>query len=173
MLTGRSIEFGIPKKGKVEKVDPYADLALLIMQKAPETKGGTYKFKLTKRACELLDVAKENGDDLKCVSFSFPKEGGILLANTTSIIGSIDPKSAYGVSMQGVFSNRNTYLFIAKTLELDNSEDVLFGLEFDRTDENIQDFPVATLKRFVLNGVVGNDGCNSGSGDITDTANEI
>lgn len=158
MLTGRSIEFGIPKKGRIEKVDPYADLALLIMQKAPESKGGTYKFKLTKRACELLDVVKESAEDEKFVSFSFP-EGGILLANTTKIKDSVDPKSVYNVSMQGVFSNRDAYLFIAKNLELDNSEDVMFSLEFDRTDENAQDFPVATLKRYVLDGVVGNDGC--------------
>jgi len=149
MLTGRSIEFGIPKKGRVEKVDPYAKLALLIMQKAPETKGGTYKFKLTERACELLDVVKENADDFKFVSFSFSKDGEILLANTTSLIGNIDPKSTHNVSMQGVFSNRDIYFFIANKLGLNINEDVLFSLEFDRTDENVQDFPVATLKRYV------------------------
>jgi len=128
------------------------------MQKAPETKGGTYKFKLTKKACELLDVIKVNADDTKYVSFSFP-EGGMLLANTSDLIESLDPKTAYNVSMDGIFSNRDAYLFIAKRFGLDTSNDTFFSLEFDRTDENVQDFPVATLKRTMMDGVAGKYSC--------------
>lgn len=131
MLKGRI--FGIPKTRTV-KVDPFEGLTRLIVKKAPEKKGETFKFELTKEALKQLDLVRESSTDEKLVSFSFT-EDTIILGNTTSLKGKIDSKTQYMVSMQGIFSNKDTYKYITNLLNLDNSIDNILLLTMLEDEE--------------------------------------
>lgn len=120
MLQGRDVRdiaFGVPKKGITKKVDAYEGKTMLIMHEAPDEKGKTYKFELTKLALESLDLARESSQDEKVVSFSF-QDDKIIIANTTSLKGQIEEASQYNISMEGMFSNKNCFEYIAKSLNL-------------------------------------------------------
>ena len=130
MFEGREqMTFGIPKK-RVEKINPYEGQCLLIMHKAPETKGGTYKFELTKLALEELGLVKTNAEDEKLVSFSFDGLEPVL-GNTTDLKGKIDASAQYNVSMSGIFSNKPVYEYLTQLYGLNNDVDNLFNLDID------------------------------------------
>ena len=120
MLEGR--EFGIPKKRQSTKVDPYEGRALLIIKKAPENKGETYKFELSKQALVDLDLVKKDANDEKLVSFSFSDDVPVI-GNTTSLKGKIDSSAQYNVSMQGIFSNKDMHDYLINLFEFDSSKD--------------------------------------------------
>jgi len=123
MLEGRT--FGIPKK-QIEK-DPFEGQAKLIIKRKPENKGETYKFELTKQALVDLDLVRENGTTEKLVSYSFDEEIPII-GNTTSLVGIIDSKNQYNVSMLGMFSNKPMYEYLIQLLELDEDKDNVLDL---------------------------------------------
>jgi len=142
MLKAETMEFGIPKKEV--KVDPYEGKALLIMHPAPTgNKGKAYRFELTKLAVEQLGLVKTNNEDEKLVSFSFSE--GILIANTTSMKGTLDSGSQYNVNMNGGFSNKNAHDFIAQLLTLDITTETLFNIVLDNDDNSDPNFPAAKL----------------------------
>lgn len=136
MFEGREqMTFGIPKK-RVEKVYPYEGKCLLIMHKAPESKGGTYKFELTKLALEELDLVKINSEDEKLVSFSFDSLDPVI-ANTTELKGKIESSSQYNVSMSGIFSNKPVYEHLVYTYQLDDTIDNVFLVALDSENNKI------------------------------------
>lgn len=120
MLEGR--EFGIPKKRQSAKVDPYEGRAVLIIKKAPENKGETYKFELSKQALVDLDLVKKDANDEKLVSFSFSDDVPVI-GNTTSLKGKIDSSAQYNVSMSGIFSNKDMHDYLINLFEFDSSKD--------------------------------------------------
>ena len=142
MLEGRDqLSFGIPKKRKEKEQDPYEGTPVLKMKPSPENKGETYKFELNEDALNLLNLKKDNADDIKKVSFSFIEENNsIYIGNTTNL--DVEEQYKYNVSMTGVFSNNIAHKYIKTFLDINDNVENVFELE---TEEGIEDIKIAKL----------------------------
>jgi len=142
MLEGRDqLNFGIPKKRKEKEQDPYEGTPVLKMKPAPENKGETYKFELNEDALDLLNLKRDDANDIKKVSFSFIDESNsIYIGNTTNL--DVEEQYKYNVSMIGIFSNSIAHRYIKTFLDINDGVENVFELEIE---EGVEDIKIAKL----------------------------
>lgn len=143
MLEGRDqLQFGIPKKRREKEEDPYKGTPVLRMKPAPENKGETYKFELNDDALELLNLKRENAEDVKTVSFSFIEDDNTIYIGNTTSLSEVEDQYKYNVSMSGVFSNSMAHKYISTLLDINENEENIFELLI----EDILNIKIAKLQ---------------------------
>lgn len=141
------MNFGVPSQRKV-KQEAYPDNAIITMG-VDGGKGKSRQLTFNKRASELLNI-----NDKSRIAFAFSPEGGVAIANTDQ--NGIDPSAGIRVtkSKPRKVSDKKTYEYIKKILDIDTSVETLFELQLSEDGDGFEMYDVlpfiAVDKRLVV-----------------------
>jgi hypothetical protein len=129
------MNFGVPSQRKV-KQEAYPDNAIITMG-VDGGKGKSRQLTFNKRASELLSI-----NDKSRIAFAFSPEGGVAIANTDQ--NGIDPSAGIRVtkSKPRKVSDKKTYDYIKKILDLDTSVETLFEVQLSEDGDGFEMYDV-------------------------------
>lgn len=115
------MKFGIPKQGRSKKEEKYPETPVMTMD-VEGKKGTARKIIFNNKACELMGLDEKEAT----VAFSF--DGGIYVANGQQSLIPEDHEIKVTKNSPRRISDKNTYTYIAKVLDLDTSVENEFKL---------------------------------------------
>lgn len=116
-----NLNFGVPKKNRKKRVEKYPDTAVMTLGIAGD-KGTARKMYLNKKACEMLDLDEKKAE----VAFVFDTDfNAICNADHKDVPEKVAIRVTKNYPRR--ISDKSTYSYLIKTLELDDSvENELF-----------------------------------------------
>ena len=126
-----SFDFGIPKRDITKKDEKYP-FPVLTLQPRPDGENRTYRFKFNKAGLEALKI--EGKDNY--VAFVFLGEHSFI-SNVTDQADNLPSNVTCKVTLNGEFSSKNYFEYIAKKASLDTTQENDFQLEKEEREDTV------------------------------------